>query len=141
MPPSNSRLPSAPNGVSALAANAAAPAGSVCTGLTSDGTTHGRLATAITASVTVSRRLRLLPDAPDGAHSAVPDGAQSAVPDGAQSAVPNGAQSATGTAASAVIDMAANPPTAAGTIATLSRHAEIRPSRPRISRSTHGSPA
>src|SRR5579859_1495722 len=133
MPPSNSRLPSAPNGVSALAANAAAPAGSVCTGLTSDGTTHGRLATAITASVTISRRLRLLPDATDGAQSAVPDGAQSAVPDGAHSA--------TGTAASAVIDMAANPPTAAGTIAALSRHAEIRPSRPRISRSTHGSPA
>src|SRR5215470_18948318 len=88
-PPSSSRLPNAPNGVSALAANAAAPAGSACTGLTREGITQGRLATATTASVITSRRIRSPPD-----H------------------LPRDRppQRATGTAASAVMDIAAKPP-------------------------------
>src|SRR6266702_1157160 len=99
MPPSMSRLPGAPNGVSARAANAAAPAGSACTGLSSEETAHGRLATAITASVVASLWVR-------SGHDRAP-------------------HSATGTAARAVIDIAAKPPTAAGQIAAASRHGLI----------------
>ena len=54
-PPSISRLPNAPNGVSARAANAATPAGSAYTGCSRDGMSHGRLPAASRPSAVPAR--------------------------------------------------------------------------------------
>ncbi len=81
----------------------------------SDGMSHGRLASAITLSVPTSLRPRSGQEVPP--------------------------HSATGRTPSAVIDMAAKPPIAAGTMAAANHPSLIRPSRPQASRTTHGRPA
>src|ERR1700677_3172261 len=56
LPPSMTRLPKLPNGVSALAANAATLAGSTYTECSKDGTSHGRQpATRAARAITVFR--------------------------------------------------------------------------------------
>src|SRR5258708_39334228 len=86
------KLPIIPKGVSALAANAETPAGLACICRDSDGMSHGRLSSRIVADVTATdvdlRRIEA------GWHAAA------------------------GRARSAVSDLAANPPTAAGRRAT-----------------------
>ncbi|MDF2706851.1 MAG: hypothetical protein K0R62_2503 [Nonomuraea muscovyensis] len=108
IPPSDSRLPTAPNGVSARAANASTPTRSPVTvrGRSSAGTSHGRLNSTSSAATRTA-------DARDLA-------------------------TATGRAARPVTVMAANPPTAAGSIARA-----VRPGpRPEhAAATTQGSPA
>src|SRR5258708_33084862 len=88
------KLPIIPKGVSALAANAETPAGLTCICRDRDGMSHGRLSSRITADVTATdvnlRRIE------------------------------TGWHAAAGRARSAVSDIAANPPTAAGRRATAS---------------------
>src|ERR1700678_2662664 len=114
-----SRLPTLPNGVSARAANAATPAGSVYTACSTDGMSQGKLPTASAVSGTATAASRLLLTA---------------------------VVAATGTTTSAVIAIAANPPATAGNSATASRAAprqEVRGARSGLSmaRSTQGRPA
>src|ERR1700683_4570144 len=59
-PPSMSRLPMPPKGVSARAANAATLAGSTYTGRRRDGMNQGRLPMASVARVTAARRVLLV---------------------------------------------------------------------------------
>ncbi len=114
MPDSMSRLPRRPNGVSARAAKASTPRGSVCTGTANAGISHGRLSSAAHAATVARRRTRSPP-------------------------LPR--HSAAGTAAIPVTAMAANPPIAAGARTHSSRVGLVRTGPVLKSRSTHGSPA
>src|SRR5690242_21222761 len=91
-----STLPAEPNGVSARAANAATPAGSAYTGRSSDGISHGRLATPITASAIPAARHRGGPGPADRI----------------------ALKAAAGSATRAEMVIAAKPPTAAGSRAS-----------------------
>ena len=115
MPESSARLPSDPNGVSALAANRLAPTGSARTGSISDGMIQGRLSSRQVTATTPSRRARS-PDRPPRA-------------------------SAAGAAARPEITIPTNPPTAAGSSASASRAGAILAGPAHSTRSTQGSPA
>src|SRR5579871_14437 len=121
IPPSISRLPREPNGVSARAANAATPAGSAYTGRSRDGISHGRLPTASTPSAAAPARTRCR------AGCRVPAGL---------------ARIAAGSTTSAEIVIAAKPPAIAGSSARPRRPAPRQDATGPVvtARSAHGRP-